>query len=140
MNPIARWCRFNLVGAMGMAVQLAALALFERRWRGHDLLATAFAVELALIHNFVWHLHYTWRDCRGPSAIPSRFLRFHLANGLVSLLGNLALMPVLVHGARLPVLAANAVAILCCSLANFSLSHLWAFASPHPRPARARAS
>jgi hypothetical protein len=26
MNPLFRWCRFNLVGAVGVAVQLSALA------------------------------------------------------------------------------------------------------------------
>ena len=30
MNPLIRWGKFNLVGAMGMVVQLAALALFNR--------------------------------------------------------------------------------------------------------------
>jgi putative flippase GtrA len=128
MSPLVRWWRFNCVGAIGMAVQLGALALLESAFRGHCLIATAAAVELTLLHNFVWHLHYTWRDRRSASAIAGHLLRFHLANGLVSLVGNLALMPLLVHSARLPVLAANAVAILCCSVVNFSLSHLWAFA------------
>jgi hypothetical protein len=30
MNPIIRWGKFNLVGDMGMVMQLAALALFNR--------------------------------------------------------------------------------------------------------------
>jgi putative flippase GtrA len=130
VTPFARWWRFNCVGALGMAVQLAALAGFERVARGHILIATAVAVEVAVLHNFVWHLHYTWRDRRSPAAIPAQFLRFHLANGLVSLLGNLALMPLLVHAACLPVLAANAVAIAACSTVNFALGHLWAFVPP----------
>jgi len=135
VNPLLRWLRFNLVGAMGMVVQLAALALFNRLWAGHYLVASAAAVELAVLHNFVWHLHYTWRDRRGVSAF-AQLLRFHLSNGLVSLLGNLALMRLLIHGAHLPLLAANIIAILCCSLANFCLGNTWAFAaadSPPPR-------
>ena len=55
------------------------------------------------------------------------FLRFQLTNGMVSLVGNLLLMRVLLHAARLPLLVANAVAILACSLVNFALSHGWAF-------------
>ncbi len=128
MIPILRWLRFNLVGAMGMAVQLAALALFNRLWAGHYLFASAAAVELAVLHNFVWHLHYTWRDRRGVSAL-AQLLRFHLSNGLVSLLGNLALMRLLVHRAHLPLLVANIIAILCCSIANFCLGNTWAFAA-----------
>jgi putative flippase GtrA len=130
VKPLVRWWRFNCVGAIGIAVQLSALAGFERVARGHYLIATAAAVELTLLHNFVWHLHYTWRDRRPAAAIPTQLLRFHLSNGVVSLLGNLALMPLLACAAGLPVLAANAVAILCCSVANFALGHLWAFAPP----------
>jgi hypothetical protein len=56
-------------------------------------------------------------------------LRFHLSNGLVSLLGNLALMRLLVEEVRLPVLASNCIAILCCSVVNFCLGDSWTFAA-----------
>ena len=128
MNPLVRWCKFNLVGAMGMALQLAALALFSRLWPGHYLFATSAAIELALLHNFAWHLRYTWRDRRSDSALLAQLVRFHLSNGLVSMLGNLALMRILVDEARIPLLASNTVAILCCSLINFCLGNNWAFA------------
>jgi putative flippase GtrA len=129
MRIFARWMRFNLVGAMGMAVQLGALALFSRADGGHYLVASAAAVELAILHNFVWHLHVTWPDRRGSSGVFGQLLRFHLANGAVSLLGNLALMRLLVGGAHLPVLVANGIAIVCCSVVNFGLGHTWAFAT-----------
>ena len=126
-----RWLKFNLVGAIGVAVQLSTLALFNHFARGHYLLATIAALELTLLHNFVWHLHYTWRDatpCRPLGSTLIQLLRFHLSNGLISLTGNLLLMRLLVAQAHLPVLAANAIAILACSLANFLLSHYWIFA------------
>lgn len=129
MNSFIRWGKFNLVGAMGMVVQLAALALFNRLAPGHYLFATAAAIEVTLLHNFIWHLHYTWRDRRDSSSLPAQLLRFHLANGLISMLGNLALMRILVQQAHLPVLVANCIAILCCSIANFYLGNSWAFAA-----------
>jgi putative flippase GtrA len=128
MNPLLRYWRFNLVGAMGMVVQLAALWAINRCAPGHYLVATAAAIELALLHNFVWHLRFTWRDRFDRSALLPQLVRFHLANGLVSMLGNLALMRILVQGAHMPLLAANAVAILCCSVVNFCLGNNWAFA------------
>ena len=149
MNTLVRWGKFNLVGAVGMAVQLGALALINRLAPGHYMLATAAALEITLLHNFVWHLHYTWRDRRCRSALIGQLIRFHLSNGMVSMIGNLALMPVLVEGARIPVVAANAIAILCCSIVNFLLGDLWAFAQPlsaaasrmqHESPRRTRAS
>lgn len=130
MNTIARWGKFNLVGAVGMAVQLGALALINRLAPGHYMLATAAAIEITLLHNFEWHLHFTWRDRRNHGALKSQLLRFHLSNGLVSMLGNLALMPLLVESAGIPIVVANAIAILCCSIVNFFLGDQWAFTRP----------
>ncbi len=130
MKMLMRWGRFNLVGAMGVALQLGALALLNRWTAGRYLLATAGALELTLLHNFVWHLHYTWRDHCAGAPWPVQLVRFHLSNGMVSLLGNLVLMRLLVQEARLPVVAANAVAVVCCSVANFCLGSCWAFAGP----------
>ncbi|HEY1903703.1 MAG TPA: GtrA family protein [Terracidiphilus sp.] len=127
MNVFIRWCKFNLVGAVGMAVQLAALALFTRWTPRHYLYASGASIELALLHNFVGHLHYTWSDRCYRSALLTQFMRFHLANGLVSMVGNLAIMRMLVEETHIPVLTANVVATLCCSIVNFSLGDNWAF-------------
>jgi putative flippase GtrA len=127
VNTLIRWGKFNLVGAMGMVLQLCALALFNRCAPGHYLLTSAAALELTLLHNFVWHLRYTWHDRRHDSALLAQLLRFHLSNGLVSMLGNLALMRILVQQAHLPVLVSNGIAILCCSLVNFCLGNNWTF-------------
>ena len=56
-----------------------------------------------------------------------RLLRFHLANGAVSILGNLALMKVMVGQGHMNYLLANAIAIALCSLANFLVSEEWVF-------------
>ena len=127
MNTLIRWGKFNLVGAMGMVLQLCALALFNRCAPGHYLLTSAAALELTLLHNFVWHLRYTWHDRRHDSELLAQLLRFHLSNGLVSMLGNLALMRILVQQAHLPVLVSNGIAILSCSLVNFCLGNNWTF-------------
>jgi putative flippase GtrA len=127
LNPLIRWAKFNVVGVMGMVLQLSSLVVFERCEPGHYLFASAAAVELAILHNFVWHLHYTWRDRRDGSAPLVRLLRFHLSNGLVSMAGNLALMRILVQEAHLPILIADSIAILFCSVINFCLGDRWVF-------------
>ena len=136
MSPIARWLRFNMVGALGMGVQLGARALLNRRLAGHYLIASTAALEITLLHNFAGHVIYTWRDRRDRSLIVGRLARFHLTNGLVSLIGNLALMRLLVQGAHMPVLMANGIAILCCSVLNFLLADRWAFVAPSRIPRR----
>lgn len=132
MSALIRWGKFNLVGAIGMVVQLSALALINSCVPGHYLVASAAAIELTLLHNFIWHLHYTWRDRRDNSKLLTQLLRFHLSNGLVSMAGNLALMRILVHEAHMPVLVSNSIAILCCSIVNFVLGNHWAFAMRTP--------
>jgi putative flippase GtrA len=128
VSTFSRWCRFNLVGAIGMVFQLALLAFFNWCAPGHYLYATAAAIEFTLLHNFFWHLKFTWRDRRDSTALGRQLIRFNTANGLVSMLGNLAIMRVLVREAHLPVLMANSIAILVCSVVNFCLGHHWAFA------------
>lgn len=127
-----RWCKFNLVGGMGVIVQFAALFVFKSALHFEYLLATGVAVEVAILHNFLWHERFTWVDrvALRPAwrSRFSRLVRFHLANGAVSLLGNLALMKVMVGQGHMNYLVANAVAILVCSLANFLVSEEWVFA------------
>ncbi len=129
MSGLLRWWRFNLVGAMGMAVQLGTLALLSRVAAVHYLWASTLAVELALLHNFVWHTRYTWSDRRGRLPLRTQLVRFHLSTGIVSLLGNVALMHVLVATAHLPVLVANVLSIAGCGALNFCVADGWAFAA-----------
>ena len=137
-NVLIRWGKFNLDGALGMVLQLGALAILNRIAPSHYLWASTLALELTLLHNFVWHLHYTWRERRAESTVLAQLSRFHLSNGLVSMVGNLVLMRLLVQQARMPVLAVNLIAIVCCSIANFCLGEGWAFAAkPTSTDARA---
>jgi putative flippase GtrA len=124
-----RWLKFNVVGAIGFAVQLAALALFVSGLRMNYLVATALAVEAAVLHNFVWHELYTWRDRTrlAPGGTLGRLLRFNLTNGALSVVGNLVIMKVLVGRLGMKYLAANVLSILACSLANFAASHWLVF-------------
>ncbi len=132
---LARWCKFNFVGGIGIAVQFAALFLLKAVLHLNYLAATAIAVEAAVLHNFVWHERFTWaertkssnREQPAKSRQPARLLRFHLSNGVVSVAGNVALMKVLVGQGHMNYLVANAIAITVCSLANFLLSENWVF-------------
>lgn len=145
-----RFIRFNAVGVLGFVVQLAVLAGLVRAGV-HYLAATVIAVEAAILHNFVWHERWTWRD-RGQSLTAGherthakaaetktadgslrslralreylpvkRLAGFHVLNGAVSLGGNLLVMRLLVGAWAMPPLAANLIAVLACSVVNFWL-------------------
>jgi putative flippase GtrA len=128
-TALIRWCKFNLVGGMGVAVQFAALFVMKSLLGFDYLFATAIAVEAAIVHNFVWHEQFTWADRIQLSWRASlvRLFRFNLTTGAVSILGNLALMKVMVGQGRMNYLLANAIAIALCSIANFLVSDEWVF-------------
>jgi putative flippase GtrA len=126
---VQRWIAFNGVGALGILVQLGMLAILVRHFGVSYLLATAVAVELAVLHNFVWHQVWTWRDRRGGSraALAARLWRFHLLNGFVSLAGNLAIARVLTGELGADPVASNIAAIIVCSIVNFTASEVLVF-------------
>jgi len=61
-SGLIRWLKFNAVGLMGICVQLAILALLRSGLGWNYLLSTALAVEITVIHNFLWHERFTWAD------------------------------------------------------------------------------
>jgi putative flippase GtrA len=129
-----RWLKFNLVGALGIGVQLGCLKLLLLS-RMNYLAATALAVEIAVLHNFVWHERFTWYERFTRKHRPGRtrerwlrLLRFHLGNGAVSILGNMGLMWLFVGRLHMKqVLVANAIAIAICSFLNFALGEWFVF-------------
>ena len=116
-----RWLQFNAVGAIGVAVQLGTLALLIQLGV-HYLVATALAVEAAVLQNYYWHARWTWKGREG------RLWRFHLANGLLSLISNLVWMRMFTGWLGIPPLPANLMAIALTSTANFVLGDRWVFA------------
>lgn len=121
MNPrtaIIRWLKFNLVGAIGICVQLAALAILKSGLGLNYLLATALAVEVTIVHNFIWHERFTWANRPTRSRI-RRFVAFNTSNGAISLLGSMAMMKLLVGVAGVNYFIANLFGIAACSLLNF---------------------
>jgi putative flippase GtrA len=114
-----RWVAFNLVGVIGFAVQMGALGLLLHLDVPY-LVATALAVEAAVLHNFLWHERWTWRDRPAAGCLRTRrLLHFHLLNGLVSIVGNVALVWALVSGIHLAPLLANAIAVVVLSVVNY---------------------
>ena len=61
-NTLRRFFKFNLVGGLGIVMQLAMLYLFTSLLRINYFLGTALAVEVAVLHNFIWHERFTWAD------------------------------------------------------------------------------
>jgi len=131
--------RFVIVGCLGFVLQLLTLwaltSLAGWRW----LPAAAAAVEMAVLHNFVWHEWWTWADRRFGLQPCARLVRFNLATGLISIVGNLILMEILVGALGLPPLIGNAIAVALLSVVNFIVSDRWVF-TLRPSPTGAGAA
>ncbi len=121
---LRRWATFNVVGIMGMGVQIATLVMLQS-WSLMDYLpSTALAVEAAILHNFVWHERWTWGDrtASPDSSRWARLLRFNLTIGALSIGENLLFMELLVGRLEIHYLVANLITIASCSVLNFVAS------------------
>ena len=130
MTPLAgRWVKFSAVGVLGIGVQMGCFALLAGGRNVNYMVATALAVEAAVLHNFAWHERYTWRDRTrgGARGLAWRLARFHAGNGAVSILGNLALMRLFVGAMGVNRYLAGAASIAVCSLLNFAISEWFVF-------------
>jgi putative flippase GtrA len=119
---MTRWARFAGVGFMGFCVQLATLQTLTALLDMHFAVAVVLSVEAAILHNFIWHERWTWRDrvvgSRSGTSL-ARLARFNAACGAVSLVGNVAFTAFFVSLIGLPVIVANVAAIVCLTAINF---------------------
>ena len=128
VRGLRRWLIFNAVGTMGVAVQLVTLVSLTEALGLNYLVATLLAVETAILHNFVWHEHWTWRD-RDPG-IRGRWTRlawFNLVTGALSISSNLVLTALYVNTLGVHYAIANLMAIATCSLLTFVANDRFVF-------------
>ena len=137
---MTRWIRFTLAGTAGFAVQIGTLAMLTQIPGLHYLVATAIAVELAIVCNFAWHERWTWHDRLappkplgegGPAADRrerwARLLRFNTLTAVTSIAGSVALTALLVASAGLSPIAANIASVIALGLVNFAAANTLVF-------------
>ena len=145
-----RFGRFILVGLLGAALQVLLILVFTKRFKFFGAFATPVAVEITIVHNFIWHECFTWsgRGHNGSRQVARRLWRFHAGNGLISLAGNTILMYGLVECLEVPIVPATLAAIASLAFVNFLVADRWVFAhasahdgsSPVPRADHSGAS
>lgn len=124
------WVKFNLVGLLGFGLQTGVLfILTHSTTRVSYLAATAAAVELAVLNNFVWHQRWTWKDRPSLTIRETlrRLVKFNLTSGLFSMSGNLIFMTIFVGRLGLPIGPANLASVAACSIVSFILADRIAF-------------
>jgi len=131
MNLRERWretarhgLKFYTIGMIGTGVQILTITLLHTLLNMNYLIATFIGVETAILHNFLWHEHWTWRErTRESEESPfQRLWRFNISNGALSIIGNLVLMRVFVGSLHFHIIPAQILSIGSCSLLNFLIS------------------
>jgi putative flippase GtrA len=127
MRRPANWLqlvRFGIVGGAGFAVNLAVYALFVHPFGVDYHVAAVVAWLVAVVNNFVLNRHWTF-DAR-DGLVHFQAMRF-LVVSLCALVVSLFLLTLLVEGAGLPKVAAQALAVAASMPLNFLGNKLWSF-------------
>ena len=124
-----RLCAFASVGFLGLLLQTLLLHLLTTFAGWPIAPAIAVAVEAAVLHNFLWHERWTWRDRSDRSGALARLARFHLSNGAGSLLGHLVLTTAAVDLAGLAPVPASLAVVAIVGAGNFVASDRWVFSA-----------
>lgn len=76
----AQFVKFCSVGASGVLVNLGFLALFGEVMGMRSSVASALAIEISIVSNFLMNEYWTFRDERGEGGLLKRGLRFQLVS------------------------------------------------------------
>jgi putative flippase GtrA len=117
--------KFGIVGGSGYLINLAVFAVLTGNLGVHHAIAAVGAFCVAVTSNFLWNRYWTFGPGEGPASFQAaRFLIVSVA----SLAINLAALEVLVGGAGMGDLPAQAIAVAIAMPFNFLGNRLWTFA------------
>ncbi len=130
--PLIRFGKFGLVGGSGVFVNAGILYALTEWSRLDYRFAALAAIELAIIHNFTWNYLWTWRErrARRRGGWVGAFVKFNFSSGITALAVNWGILVFLTEVLGVYYLFSNLVGIAVGTIANFCLSHFWAFAAP----------
>jgi putative flippase GtrA len=127
MRRPANWLqlvRFAFVGGVGFLVNLAVYALFVHSVGVDYRMASVVAWFVAVLNNFVLNRHWTFDA--GDGRAHSQAVRFFLVSLLAEAF-SLVLLTLLVEGAGLAKVPAQALAVAASMPLNFLGNKLWSF-------------
>jgi putative flippase GtrA len=117
--------KFCAVGASGYAVNLCVFALCVEGIGMHHLLAATVAFVVAVLNNFWWNRHWTFRARSGRAGFQAA--RFFTVS-VVAFLFAASILELLVSVAEMPELPAQAISIVVATPLNFIGNKMWSFA------------
>jgi putative flippase GtrA len=116
--------KFCAVGGSGYVVNLSVFAACVGLLEVHHLVAATVAFVVAVLNNFWWNRHWTFRARRGhPGFQAARFFTV----SIVAFLFAAAVLELLVSVVGVAELPAQAIAIVSATPLNFVGNKMWSF-------------
>lgn len=116
--------KFGVVGATGYVVNLAVFAILVELGGVHHIPGAIGAFCVAVMNNFFWNRHWTFRATRGhPGFQAARFFTV----SLLALGVNLIVLSLLVDAVGVAELPSQAIAVAFAMPLNFIGNKLWTF-------------
>ncbi len=122
--------KFCTVGASGYVVNLCVFAACVGLFDAHHLVAATAAFAVAVLNNFWWNRHWTFGASGGHAGFQAA--RF-FAVSVGAFLFAAAILELLVTGAGVAKLPAQAISIVAATPLNFVGNKMWSFARSRPR-------
>jgi dolichol-phosphate mannosyltransferase len=117
--------KFCAVGASGYVVNLCVFALCVEGLGAHHLVGATVAFVVAVLNNFWWNRHWTFRVRSGHAGFQAA--RFFTVS-VVAFLFAASVLELLVSVAEMPELPAQALSIIAATPLNFIGNKMWSFA------------
>ena len=116
--------KFCAVGASGYVVNLCVFAVCVGLLDAHHLVAATAAFAVAVLNNFWWNRHWTFRARGGHAGFQAaRFFTVSIAAFVFAA----AILELLVSVAGVPELPAQAISIIAATPLNFIGNKMWSF-------------
>jgi putative flippase GtrA len=116
--------KFCVVGGSGYVVNLTVFALAVHTLGLHYLQSATLAFCVAVTNNFLWNRHWTFRARDGHAGFQAaRFFTVSIGAFIFAA----AMLQLLVVGAGMPKVSAQAVSIVAATPLNFIGNKMWSF-------------
>jgi putative flippase GtrA len=116
--------KFCAVGGSGYVVNLCVFALCVEVIGLHHLVGATAAFVVAVMNNFWWNRHWTFRAGQGRAGFQAA--RFFIVS-VAAFLFAASVLELLVSVAELPELPSQAIAIVAATPLNFIGNKMWSF-------------
>ncbi len=120
----ARFIRFCVVGGTGVLVNMGFLLLFTELLGIDYKISSIFAIELAIIWNFILNDKWTFKKSTNQSSVFSKFLKFQVIS-IVGALINWGILILFTEVVGIYYLISNLIGIGVAVIWNFLANHLY---------------